>query len=319
MNPKRSVTLLQSFFQDWRDFSFGVACGRLVRDVPIGDCKARKNYYDAKVLAYIESRLQTVIDKYTEMPVAASNNARKIIWTMWWQGEEAMPPIVRACWRQLEYAKKTSGYEVILITEQNLLEYCSLPDWIIDKIEQEISLTHLSDIVRVFLLAQYGGIWVDATVYANDLSRLLGHRFSTIFAPGAFPIFVSDGIWSSYVLGVSRRNERYLKCMYEMLIAYWMDSSRPVDYLLIDYIFMICLQNFPEMMPLISENKKDYGFYWLNMSINEEYDPSEFKSNILASPIQKLTYKKELHRSTSLGKETYYGFLIRMSEGAENC
>lgn len=40
-----------------------------------------------------------------------------------------------------------------------------LPNFILKKFENGyISITHLSDIIRVLLLYNYGGLWIDSTV-----------------------------------------------------------------------------------------------------------------------------------------------------------
>ncbi len=84
------------------------------------------------------------------------------IWVFWWQGESGMPELVKCCYQQL----RTNNNNVILITQDNINEYVHIPDYIFEKVRAgKISFTHLSDILRVSLLAEYGGLWVDSTCW----------------------------------------------------------------------------------------------------------------------------------------------------------
>ncbi|MBQ9553448.1 hypothetical protein IJU97_00315 [bacterium] len=56
-----------------------------------------------------------------------------------------------------------------MLDKDNYEKYVTLPAFIIKKVyEHKISITHLSDIIRMALLKQYGGIWVDATMFINS-------------------------------------------------------------------------------------------------------------------------------------------------------
>ena len=89
---------------------------------------------------------------------------RNKIWICWWQGIENAPEIVKAC---VESIKRNAGeYEVIVITDDNCKDYVQFPDWLEGKMENEIfSRTHYSDLLRMSILAKYGGIWIDSTFF----------------------------------------------------------------------------------------------------------------------------------------------------------
>ena len=55
--------------------------------------------------------------------------------------------------------------KIILLTKNNLNQYVSLPRCIIKKYNLGIiTHTHFSDVVRVALLCEHGGTWIDSTV-----------------------------------------------------------------------------------------------------------------------------------------------------------
>ena len=89
-------------------------------------------------------------------------NQPQTVFTMWWQGEAEMPPIVKACVKSLDKI----GRKVIVITKDNYSDYVSLPDYIISLATSgKMCLAHFSDIIRTYLLVKYGGVWIDSTVY----------------------------------------------------------------------------------------------------------------------------------------------------------
>ena len=160
--------LIKRFRQDINEFSIGVATGRFVRDIPFISWEKRRGYYEKQIYNYLKSEYESVIqycvEKYNEKD--AKTCEKTYIWVMWWQGESAMPPIVKACYSSIKRAAK--DYEVVLITEENWKQYVEIPQYIIDKVDcKKITLTHFSDIVRVALLKRWGGLWIDATVYAD--------------------------------------------------------------------------------------------------------------------------------------------------------
>lgn len=59
--------------------------------------------------------------------------------------------------------------EIILITKDNFSYYINLPNFIMKKFNNgNISIQQFSDIIRVYLMYNYGGIWLDATILIKD-------------------------------------------------------------------------------------------------------------------------------------------------------
>ena len=45
----------------------------------------------------------------------------------------------------------------------------NFPEWLLEKKDKGIiTKTHMSDLLRLKLLGQYGGIWLDSTFYCTD-------------------------------------------------------------------------------------------------------------------------------------------------------
>ena len=108
-----------------------------------------------------------ILEKYKYSNIPEVTSGIYVIWVMWWQGEEEMPPIIKMNYSSLK--RNANGQKINLVTKYNYNDYLELPDYISAKVERKIiSLTHLSDLIRVSLLSEYGGLWLDATVYLTS-------------------------------------------------------------------------------------------------------------------------------------------------------
>lgn len=100
----------------------------------------RRERKQQAILHYLQTNYQNLILKYTqkeEIP-PASNQAP--IWVCWWQGENAMPPIVQSCFQSL--CSHAGNHLVHLITQENISKYVTIPDYILRKVQEgKISFT----------------------------------------------------------------------------------------------------------------------------------------------------------------------------------
>jgi hypothetical protein len=83
------------------------------------------------------------------------------IWQYWNSGADGRPPIIRECMDSVR--RHTSGREIILLSDDTLHDYIALPPQILIKRER-MGATAFSDWLRVGLLAEHGGTWIDASV-----------------------------------------------------------------------------------------------------------------------------------------------------------
>lgn len=303
--------LLSVFFSDIKEFSFGVAVGRLRKDFPLGNWQKRRTFYENRVYNYLKKRYAPLIlklsDEYDESvkkPVG-----KKLIWVMWWQGEENMPEVVKICYKRL--LKVSEGCEVNLITQDNFADFVKLPEHIMNKFsEGKISLAHFSDVIRCFLLRDYGGVWLDATIYAEKLPTcLFENEFYTLHAPGLFEEMIHRGDWSTFLLSSGFKSYMLFSLLSELYVEYWRNQEYAIDYLFFDFFVRIIVDLKREIAESIFSIEEDRGYYNLNLDINDNYCKSEMDKILSESPIQKLTYKKELIKHSDNGLLTNYGWI----------
>ena len=212
-------------------------------------------------------------------------------WTCWWQGEEQAPEIIKVC---LESQKKnlSSNIEHIIITKDNCADYIQLPDYIMQKVKSgHISLTHLSDIIRVNLLYKYGGLWLDASAFL--LEPLPADIFSYPIYTRNLPEtqFCSNTMWTISFLYAKPGNRLFL-FLSEALFYYFSIYDELQYYLTLDYIIAIACNIYPEIEKQFQQIPyNNEGIFKLGNHLMETFDAEQYNNYIKDTFIQKLTYK----------------------------
>ena len=177
---------------------------------------------------------------------------QKVIWTLWWQGEDEMPSIVRECVGSMK--KHANGAEVIVLEKDNYNQYIEIPRVIKEKFNKgNITITHLSDIIRLELLYKYGGLWLDSTVMVSkDIPDL-------IFEAGFYTIKNGSGgdheniakeRWTGFILG-GRPGNPVVEGVRQLEKAYWDTHEKLICYFLLDFWINDVYEALPEAKALI--------------------------------------------------------------------
>ncbi|MEM8844735.1 MAG: capsular polysaccharide synthesis protein [Pseudomonadota bacterium] len=151
------------------------------------------------------------------------NATRKVIprtiWLLWYQGISDAPFIVKECVDS--WVRKNPTWDVIILDSTNLNAYVDLD--MPAEILENIPLTQQSDIVRLKLLSNYGGIWADATTLClmpldNWIDKYTCSGFFTFHKPGA------DRLLSSWFIA-SEKNCALCDKLYKELRLYWINNK----------------------------------------------------------------------------------------------
>lgn len=191
----------------------------------------------------------------------------KHIWTLWWQGEENAPKIVKECFASMSRHKGDT--QLHILDGDSLSQYIEIPSMILEKFQKgNISLTHLSDIIRFELLCKYGGLWIDSTVF------LTGDIPDWIFDMGFYSI--RDGVgekdkniaknrWTGFIIGGKPGNP-VAEGVRWLLYEYWKQYDKLVCYFLIDF----CLNDVYDALPQARELIDAIPVYQGNVLEGEE-------------------------------------------------
>ena len=260
-------------------------------------------------------RYSYVLDHIPQQKV--SHKYKNCIWQCWLQGLDNRPKIVEVC---IESVKKyANNRQVIILTKDSISDYIDLPDFIWEKYNKGIiTNTHFSDIIRAYLLAQYGGTWIDATV-------LLTAPIPKVIENSDFFVF-KDQYWMNYPQIPSFQFLHYLpsqECLSSwfmhsqpnllmsaclgMLFEYWKNEKKLIDYFLFHKMFTMAVMGHPECqmiyksMPLLS----NFEPHQLQNLLSEKFNTKIYKEIQSWSPIHKLTYKKHIETPNS-----FYDYII---------
>lgn len=234
------------------------------------------------------------------------NNSNKI-WILWWQGEENMPELVKICLENMK--KKLYDSEVIVLSKNNINNYIQIPEFILKKFNNGIiGFAHFSDILRIALLKEYGGIWIDSTIYiSKELSQKQISKIKTIKFKCKEKTSIPKGQWCCFFLG--KLNTKLYHYMYDFYLKYWSKEDIIIDYFLMDFIVKIAYQNFPEVKKDIDNNEyNNEQIHKLASLLNNKFNQDEYETLLENNFIHKLSYKIKLQEKIN-NQPTYWGII----------
>lgn len=234
----------------------------------------------------------------------------KKIWLCWFQGMENAPEIVKSCYKSLQYYAKR---EIIVITEENYINYVQFPDFIQKKIERTIiSKTHMSDLLRLELLRKYGGTWVDATVFFTDtVPDYMLESDLFLFQnlkPGLDGHCISVSSW--FITAVP--GNLIIELTLELLYEYWRRNDKLVDYFIIHHFFQIAIEEYPDIWKKVLPVNNATPHILL-LKLFDEYDERIWEGIKEQTAIHKLTHK--YNREKEMLEGTFYDVLLNRRRG----
>lgn len=265
--------------------------------------------YYRKIRKKYRNRIQELILLYQKEAVNDNNSIRKKnVWICWFQGMDNAPELVKCCYNSV--VRNMPNWEIKVITLDNYMEYVRFPGYIIEKFKKGyISYTHFSDLLRLELLANYGGLWLDATILctSSDIPQSIINSdlfYYKTLKPG------SDGhaiLMSSWLL-YAKKNNIIIQITKNILYEYWRGSNQLIDYFLVHYVFTIVCELFDERNISVRSFCNTTP-HVLQMNLFEEYDDVFFRDLCKQTCFHKLTYKFDKGKINHL-EGTYYNMLI---------
>lgn len=209
---------------------------------------------------------------------------------------------------------RNPGWDFRCLDADTIARYVDLGAHV-DLKKQTITAASLSDVLRLLLLNEYGGVWVDATTYCNvpldDWLPLAAHTGFFAFArPG------EDRELASWFLAAQPGNPLLAKWAARAL-AYWRGRESARDYFWVHHQFgELCAidrdafrawQNTPRISADGPHAIQHVGMY-------EDYDAAKAKIDWTV-PVFKLTHRLERDR---LGPNCLIGRLLGLTGEAES-
>lgn len=305
------------FFADVSEFNAKVAFWRY-----IAFCfpsKKGEGYINA-LSEYMADELSEITVKYNTAANAEKDeplydmNGKTPVFICWWQGEDSMPPLVKACFERIK-SKLKSDLSLHLITEKNYNNYISLPQVIQKKYEEKkITLIHLTDIIRYQLAKRYGGVWIDSTVYLSDdfiFDKYDRKYYSQAFSsPVLCPNEPCMGKWCNFFFCGSADNVLF-SYVYDSLIYWWEKHDKLIDYIIVDYVIRSGYFGVDTIRALIDSVDANNEDMWIMGKIlNKPFDSEEYSELMKQNGFYKLSYKGNYTELLPNGDKTIYGHLV---------
>ncbi|MDR1337532.1 MAG: capsular polysaccharide synthesis protein [Rickettsiales bacterium] len=226
------------------------------------------------------------------------DDRRDKIFTIWQQGEQAAPELVKACFRAI---RKNCKQELVVLDDNNLFDYIDLPKIIVDKYKKgRIRRAHFADICRVELLYRYGGYWMDATDFA------VGPIPKSIEDLDFFVYLVGDHVGQKYMYMQNcfiraRRGAYLLAAWRAMILEYWIHEPKSFDYFMHQMLFQTLVENDPRAKKYFAEmpHVDQYLTHILWHAYKyRPFDRKKFEELTAGVFFQKISYNDAVKRGT---------------------
>ncbi len=275
------------------------------------------NMFQEKAYKETEERLRNFLCRFPE-GVSGLNRPEGLkneitAWTCWWQGEEAAPELVKACFKsQKMHLPKEVRH--IIITENNYKDYIRLPGFLLDKVAAgTVTLTTLSDVIRAALLYKYGGFWMDATLFVHKpLERgILEYPLYTRNIPETQ--YCTRTMWAGWFFYAKPGHKLFL-FLWESFYYYFSVYDRITDYFMVDYMIALACNLFPEIERQLQEVPyNNEGAQELGKHLTETFCQERYEAYIKNTQIQKLTYKLD-QTGTEGERGSIYRWILQQQE-----
>jgi hypothetical protein len=273
-------------------------------------CDAVKRYLYKNYEAVIERFRQEQTSDEAEM----ADDSKLPIWICWWDGEDKMPDSVRMCYRSVR--RNAGSHPVRFVSKFNYNEYVSIPDYIFKMADEGGMCTaHLCDVLRVCLLYEHGGIWLDATFLLTEPLPPMRER-------GVFTIkqhyegigpYASEGRWTGGLLG-GRKGHLLYAFLRAMYFEYCKKEPRFINYMLLDYLIAVAYESFDVVK--IAVDDAEYGnshIYSLQEIANLPFDRAVYREICSDTVLHRLPWRSVFREQTKDGEETFYGHLAHLT------
>ena len=234
-----------------------------------------------------------------------------LVWFCWLQGIEQAPPVVKVCYDSLQ--RHLADREIRVIHAENWQDYVSLPEYIVKKWQKkQIPNPHFTDLIRLQLLIQYGGTWIDSTVLCTGLTPQNEKQTKSFLDADLFLFQYTQpgsnqwgGTGNWFITACT--NNKVLLVLRDMLLTYWKDFDCVVDYFLFHLFFSMLREVYPSEIAAMP-----YGYagnsIGLGYHLGSKFIADKWKRLTDNVAFHKLTYN--VRREVLNGKNNYYHYIM---------
>lgn len=185
-------------------------------------CKA----FGRILMDYMRKNWLQAADNVPVTPVIRNDHEERIF-TLWLQGEEQAPDIVKSCFASI---RKHCTQPLVILDGKTVFDWITLPEAIVEKYRAgKIKPAHFADICRMELLHTYGGYWLDSTCYVSaPIPAWITEHDFFVFMAGEKVHGNYSFIQNCFIR--ARKSSYLLEAWRAMILDYWLHEDRRVDY-----------------------------------------------------------------------------------------
>jgi len=286
---------------------------------------------------YIADFLNGKIPRFSAVPKKHELVGKGIFWQYWHQGINGnTPSIVINCLNSVK--KNSCGHEIVLITGENMNDYIDLPGFIWEKLNTGgFNFTKLSNLIRLYLLSAYGGVWLDATIYlTGHINECLlqkdffAYQRSETPPPDADVYIKFDPLYFTWNPAIQVRmlnsfmiakpNNKIIGDLLSILLEYWKKEPQTKHY----FFFQICfnrMMRHDEWKDINCEIVGDTDCHRLQLAMKDMFDCHLYAEITAKSNIHKLTtyFEKDLWKKRFPVGSFYDVIMNGKIKGGEVC
>lgn len=254
----------------------------------------------------LEKKYKWKLEEFDKAYTEKEHKSSDTIWICWFQGMDNAPDLVKKCYQSV--IKNNPDKKVIVITEKNISDYVTFPEYIVTKWKQGvITHTHMTDLLRLELLITYGGLWLDATVLCTGIAPEYFFDSDLFFFQTLKPGRDGHASYISSWLMEAKTNNKILMATRELCYEYWKTNNTMWDYFLLHDFMSIVLEKYEEDWKKIIP-RDNATPHILLLRLFDQYDEKMWATIKSQTQFHKLTYKFSEEKQKEQG--TYYRILL---------
>ncbi|CAO5676291.1 MAG: hypothetical protein HEEMFOPI_02005 [Holosporales bacterium] len=245
------------------------------------------------------SYLNRYVPAFTNIiPVSENHNQERSeeearIFSIWLQGEENAPAVVKACFASMRANIK---HELIILDKESLFDWIELPDYVVDKWKNgKIKPAHFADICRLELLYCYGGFWLDATLFiTSPLPQWLLNSEFFVYSSGNNRKLIGFHSFVQNCFIRACKNNTLIKAWRDAVLIYWQNEIKARYYFVHQLIFKKVIDCNPSLKEAYNKiphlDQAPTHTVWFEHS-DDPFDPILFEKLTTGVVFQKTEYK----------------------------
>lgn len=258
-----------------------------------------------------------IVENYDQCNV--NDKGKTYVWWCWLQGTDNAPVLAKACLASLK--KSLTNVEIVELSEENYIQWVALPEYIVQKYKKgRIPAALFSDMLRLQLLAEHGGVWIDSTVMCttpdNKAKGLYHPSWEDIIKSKLYVFqYTKPGLkWSGNTSNwfiASKKGNPFIMTLRDMLFAYWKDYDVALEYYICHLFFNEVSKAYPEQIEAMP-----YGWSVPSISLGghlkNKFNKEKWQQISNQVHWHKMTYRKEKELSKDL--DNYYSYITKSSQ-----